>query len=485
MRRPPGIGRDERSSGSELPLGHLDSIVNHIASGWAHGADDSDAPAMLDVFIDGEIIGETVADLFREDLQRQNIREGYAAFNFAIPLNFFDGEEHNIRFAIRDSGEVLQNCPFSFRGTARDLSFIRQRIEWAERAILLQTSRRAQLLASRVRERRKVALLATFHAAPKFLGYHFSLTKMLTDAGFVVLLAHAAGALHPRLGDIDRGDCFLYAKRNLGYDFGSWAIGLYTLSNLFDHIDEIVLINDSVIGLRVDIADVLEQMRRRNADLVGLTDSYDRAYHMQSYFLWLGRNICRSALLQVFMAKYPFSADKDIAIKEGEIGFSRFLLDQGFRAEALYPYERIAGTWLKKAPQLARAIENLPVFDAAAGAKLYRCDLLQKLEAIACSVVNGTPLNPVHFFWDVLVEFGHPFLKREFVMLNPGEVPTYFQLAELLSALPPEIQANVLEIRQIYGGQRVPFIAPRAEPKSLRALERDRRGAAKGGALVA
>lgn len=395
---------------------------------------------MLDVFIDDEIIGETVADLFRDDLQ--NTREGYAAFTFAIPLNFFDGQEHSIRLTVQGSGEVLQNCPLNFRGTARDMPLIRRRMDWAERTVLLQTSRRARLVAGRIRQQKKVALLATFHSAPKFLGYHFALAKMLTDAGFVVLLMHSAGALHPRLGDIDRGDCFLYLKRNLGYDFGPWAVGFYTISNLLDDIDEIVLINDSIIGLRCDISDILQQIRRRNADVVGLTDSYDRAYHLQSYFLWLGRHVCRSTVLQVFMAKYPFSADKEIAIKEGEIGFSRFLLDQGFTVEALYPYERIAGTWLQKAPQLTRTIESLPVFETAAGATSYRIDLFQKLEAIACSVIKGTPLNPVHFFWDVLVELGSPFLKREFVMLNPGEVPTYFQLAEMLNGLPPEIQSG-------------------------------------------
>jgi hypothetical protein len=470
-------------------LGYLDSIVNQSAGGWAYNPDGGDAATMLDVFIDDEMVGETVADLFRDDLL--HTRDGYAAFEFPIPLGYFDGREHSIRIVIRGSGEVVENCPLTFRGTVRDMPFVQQRFDWAERTVLLQKSRREPLLMDRIREQRKVALLATFHSAPKFLGYHYALTKLLTDAGFVVLVMHSAGMLNPHLGEIDCGDCFLYCKRNLGYDFGSWATGIYAIADLLAGLEEMVLINDSIIGLQFDIAGVLEQVRRRGADLVGLTDSYERAYHLQSYFLWLGPRICRSSLLEVFMARYPFTSEKEVAIKEGEVGLSRFLLEHGFTAKALYPYEQVAGAWLKQVPQLVGTIEGLPAFDAShAGSiapKSYRSDLLQKLESIACAVINGTPLNAMHFFWDVLtMELGHPFLKREFVLLNPGEVPTYFQLAGLLGALPQEIQTNILEVRQIYGGHKVPFITPPPQAQqSAGIVHRPRGRVSRGGALVA
>ena len=464
-------------------MGTLDAINDELITGWAESPNGSDQPATVDIYIDDEIAGETVADLFRDDLQEKGIRDGYAGFRFPIPLNFFDGREHCVRITVRGSDQPLWNCPFNFRGSVREMRLIQDRADWIERAVLLRPSRRANLLGDRIRERKKVALLATFHSAPKFLGYHFALAKLFAEAGFVVVILHSTAIVAPSLAEIDRDDCFLYVKRNLGYDFGSWAVGIWAISDFLDDVEEIVLVNDSIIGLRPGLTDVLEQIRNRNADVVGLTDSYERSYHLQSYFLWLGRRVCQSAPLQVFMAKYPFTSEKDVVVREGELGLSRFFQEQGFTLNAIYQYEKVAGAWLEKASQVAQAIEGLPAFRVSTDWKSYRNDLLEKLEGIVCSVIRGTPLNPSHYFWDMLLDFGFPFVKRELVMVNPGDVPTYFQFSEVLRTLPPQIQGHILEVRQIYGGQRVPFVAAPREPNGLHLVDRDRRRTERG-ALV-
>jgi hypothetical protein len=75
------------------------------------------------------------------------------------------------------------------------------------------------------------------------------------------------------------------------------------------------------------------------------------------------------------------------------------------------------------------------------------------------SVVNGVPLNPTHFFWDVLVdELKHPFVKRELVTKNPAAVPSYFRLSDVLEGLPRELTESVIQVQQLYGGPRAPFI---------------------------
>jgi hypothetical protein len=259
----------------------------------------------------------------------------------------------------------------------------------------------------------------------------------LANAGFVVLVMHATGTSDLPTDDIDRDNCFLYVKRNLGYDFGSWAAGVFLLSDLLHRVEEMVLVNDSVLGLQADLTAILDQMRTTGADMVSLTDSYERDYHLQSYFLWMGPKVCRSSLLQLFMANYSFGSDKQVAIKEGEIGISRFFLEHGFTVQALHAYQDVAGTWLKKVPHLARAIENLPNFDLghigsnSGMERSYRGKMLEKLELIVSHILGGVPMNPTHFFWDTLVaDFGHPFLKRELLLVNPGEVPTYFQLSK-------------------------------------------------------
>jgi hypothetical protein len=488
---PPSLGdsSDGDAPLTDSPAGYLDSVINDLVKGWAVNTDDPDNPAMLDVVIDDEVIGETTADQFRDDLQRSGIRDGYAGFSFVIPLNYYDGQEHRVSIVLRHNREALRHCPLAFSGTAREMPVIRKQADWAERTVLLRRSRRAELLPERARRRGKIALLSTYHSAPKFLGYHYALARMLTDVGFVVLILHAAGSSSNRLDDIDRDDCFLFVKRNLGYDFGSWAVGTYALADLLEEVEEIILINDSVIFLLPDLSGVLQEVRKQDADLVGLTDSYQQGYHLQSYFLWFGPRICRSSLLRLFMAKYSFSSNKETAIKEGEIGLSRFFQAQGFVMKALHPYERIAGSWLKKVPQIARSIESLPAFDlsdsSSSASHSYRSALLEKLGSIASSVVSGIPMNPVHYFWDVLVmEYGYPFLKRELVLLNPGEVPTYFELSTLLGALSPDLQSHVMEVRQHHGGNRVPFMIGSPELRQIGAGDGSRMRKAKGHNVV-
>jgi hypothetical protein len=46
------------------------------------------------------------------------------------------------------------------------------------------------------------------------------------------------------------------------------------------------------------------------------------------------------------------------------------------------------------------------------------------LRSLAEGISKGTPLNPMHSFWDVLiVEFGCPFIKRDLLRRNPAQIP--------------------------------------------------------------
>jgi hypothetical protein len=245
----------------------------------------------------------------------------------------------------------------------------------------------------------------------------------------------------------------------------------YLLQEVYDQIDELVLLNDSIIGPARNLDEVFQAMRASGADLAGLTDSYERGYHLQSYFIWLSRKAAQSPALATFFANYGFESDKDIVIEEGELTLTRLLMEEGFTAHALYPYEQVAALWLSRVPHLVHLIESLPGIELApttdsSSYMPYKQRLLQTLDRITESVVNGVPLNPTHFFWDVLLdELKHPFVKRELVTKNPAAVPSYFRLSDVLEGLPRDLTESMIQVQQLYGGPRTPFINKLVPPE--------------------
>jgi hypothetical protein len=80
------------------------------------------------------------------------------------------------------------------------------------------------------------------------------------------------------------------------------------------------------------------------------------------------------------------------------------------------------------------------------------------MDRVVALVLDGTPVNPGHFFWDILVESCDcRLIKRDLVILNPCQVPTYFRLGPLLAGL-PQARRMLLELRQIHGGTLIPAL---------------------------
>ena len=80
----------------------------------------------------------------------------------------------------------------------------------------------------------------------------------------------------------------VFVRQNEGYDFAAWAHILRLRPKLFD-AKILYLINESLIGPTNDLAfaELLTRLRDSPADVIGLTENFDRAWHIQSYFLAL------------------------------------------------------------------------------------------------------------------------------------------------------------------------------------------------------
>jgi hypothetical protein len=62
--------------------GGLDFVDTGLISGWAQNVDHPEAPVCLDIYAGGRLIGQTLANLHREDLQRAGIGSGNHGFEF-------------------------------------------------------------------------------------------------------------------------------------------------------------------------------------------------------------------------------------------------------------------------------------------------------------------------------------------------------------------------------------------------------------------
>jgi hypothetical protein len=65
--------------------GCLDRVTPQVVEGWAQNIDHPEAPVCLDIFAGGRLIGQVLANRYRQDLERTGIGSGRHAFRFRPP----------------------------------------------------------------------------------------------------------------------------------------------------------------------------------------------------------------------------------------------------------------------------------------------------------------------------------------------------------------------------------------------------------------
>jgi rhamnosyltransferase len=225
---------------------------------------------------------------------------------------------------------------------------------------------------------RLVCVFSHFDAAGRILHYVQRYLSELLRCGFEVYLVSTS----PDLNSSDRRQVEgtgvkVYCRENGGMDFASWQWALHHVVPLAE-VDWLLLANDSVFGPIFDLEPLFRSQFAENRDFWGITDSYEVAWHLQSYFLCFRGDVVRSeAFRKVFAADFARLTKRSI-IRDGEISLSQSLLRSGFRGNAVCPFDR-----------------------------------LRKLR-------SAGHCNTAHFYWDqLIVRLRCPFIKRELIRDNP------------------------------------------------------------------
>ncbi len=220
--------------------------------------------------------------------------------------------------------------------------------------------------------------------------------------------------------------CALAVQReNFGRDFGAWHDLMPEVARRWTDPDELMLVNDSVLGPITALEPVIETMRAGGDGLFGLTESLQGGPHLQSYML-LARGRPAVADLIGFLTAMHISHSKWLLIQMGEIRLARWMRKRGHRVAAVFGYDRLvqaAAADPAERRRLAESYHRLKEF----------ADLPDDQ---AAALLRLWPLNPTHHMWHLLAtRFGGPFLKTELIMRNPGRLPG---VAEWPAVVPPD-----------------------------------------------
>lgn len=212
-------------------------------------------------------------------------------------------------------------------------------------------------------------------------------------------------------------------RANIGYDFGAFKDGIAAIPDV-KALDMLLVTNDSMYGPLHDLTEIINAATAEDADVWGVTDCWDRQFHLQSYFLLFHPTALNSTAFRKFWTRLPYYQRKRWVIRYGEIGLTPYLQGHGLRCKALIPYREVVADL---APRIESYLEQTNPDE----------DLIRRryLEGIARAIRDGVPLNQTHFFWDHLLGPARcPFIKRDLLQHNPMAIPFLHHWQKVMAA---------------------------------------------------
>ena len=287
---------------------------------------------------------------------------------------------------------------------------------------------------------KKVAIFLHYDRRGAVHDYVLHYMMALRRVGFEILFVSNA----PRLSESDWQKVAPHAalmlrRRNRGHDFGAFRDAVAELAGRLPELERLIIANDSVYGPLQDLGPLLERCDLGEASIWGVTDSWDRRYHLQSYFLIFKREALIHPAFLAFWRSVRLVPSRSWVIRKYEIGLTQTLMKAGLRCAALFPY-RAAALALSQAVRDQGLLERKDLSD-------YHRQYADRLFA---AVERGDTLNQTHYFWDYLIgEAGCPFIKRDLLLRNPVGVPYVNQWDALIrrsSQYDPDLILRHLEL---------------------------------------
>ena len=425
---------------------HLDGFHNGKIHGWILDTENPRRIFTVLIHIDGHTVASCQADGFRGDLE-SIYGTGNHEFEWEVPSEWMTGRTHQILVSCPDIGSDVHGGPlkikFPHEAKPGD-DFVTQN--------LVRTAGPGLKAA-----RSGVALLAINERFGALTGVHKTLIAELRAMDFDIVLINSTPERSEEFcREAERHVDQVLIRRDHGRDFSSWMVAFWHLREELARYPNLLLINDSMFGPYRPMAPVMERIRASRADIVGLTDSWETNYHLQSYFVMFKNGSAFEDHMRAFVREFAFPNKKEDVIAQGEVALGKAMSESGLGVEALFPYEEVAAKWLasyssriarwRRSPERksgSRVIREGVVLSNS-GHSDFAIDFLTN---VAGDIRHLRPLNPTHFFWDTLItEFAFPFVKRELLTLNPSQVPNVHDFASIVGPLTPRQRGDLIQI---------------------------------------
>jgi hypothetical protein len=171
-------------------------------------------------------------------------------------------------------------------------------------------------------------------------------------------------------------------RPNVGHDFLSWRAALEVWSGPLSLVRYLALTNNSAV---VQSTTFLSTFEGWQVPVASVTGSLQIFPHAESYFWWFDMGQLTWQRLTRFFSGVPALAEKRQLIHRGEIGFSRYLAEEGLKFRALYPYDSVVAALVARRDRYPREFDEWRAHD---------------------------PINPSKKLLAVLRDEGAPVLKK-------------------------------------------------------------------------
>lgn len=168
---------------------------------------------------------------------------------------------------------------------------------------------------------------------PNYVIYYLEQLSEITDK--IIVLTNERDGDITNLSTLKEMGIEYRFYKNEGYDFGMYY--KFIMNEDFD-CDRLWLVNDSMVTFN-SLSKIGKWIKKQYKDYIGISDSIEKSYHLQSYFLVLNRRVQK--LLKEYMEVKGILKTFNEVVDEYEIGFSTYLTDKDVRFAVFKGYDKV------------------------------------------------------------------------------------------------------------------------------------------------